>query len=225
MIPKGGGGPPLPRQLKSKILVFPTVDTTCRNCHVRCADCLRADSDCPLGASIVEERSEFGQSAKPLYLFLRETSTMSSHRVLRVLGVVLALSAMACVRPTISHAGLIGHYSYNDADDLGIDSSGNGYHGVVVGDVTAAAGVSGGGAKFGAAIGNYIALPFADILADGNIPTSNFTLAAWCNVVNTAGTTPSSMLGQTTPHITHGLSTRRFVRVTTDSHCVVTVGQ
>ena len=113
--------------------------------------------------------------------FLAETTTMSSHKLLKVLGVVLALSAIMWAVPT--YAGVIGYYSYDNPNDLGADESGNAYHGVVVGDVTAAAGVSGGAAKFGAATGNFIDLPVGDIKADGNIPTSNFTLAAFFNVV------------------------------------------
>jgi hypothetical protein len=113
---------------------------------------------------------------------------MSSHKVFRVLGVILALSAIAWVQPTISHAGLIAHYSFDNVDDLGADVSGNDYRGVVVGDVTSAAGKSGGAAKFGAAVGNYLGLPVGDIMSDGNIPTSNFTLAVWSKVADPATT-------------------------------------
>jgi hypothetical protein len=107
---------------------------------------------------------------------------MSRQRVIRFLGVALALCAIMWGAPAIAHAGLIAHYSFNNANDLGADVSGNNYNGIVVGDVTAAEGVSGGGVKFGSVLGNYIDLPVGDIKADGNIPTSNFTLAVWSNV-------------------------------------------
>jgi len=102
----------------------------------------------------------------------------------RFIGIIaeMALVAVTWGAPTVAHAGLIIHYSFDDAGNLGADVSGNNYDGAVIGDVTAVGGVLGGGVRFGSVPGNYIDLPVADIKADGSIPTSDFSLAVWSKV-------------------------------------------
>ncbi len=107
---------------------------------------------------------------------------MSSQKVLCRWGVFWTLAALIALAPRAAVADLIAHYSFDDANDLGADTSGNGYHGTVEGTITADEGVSGGGARFATGAGHYINLPVAAIKADGNIPTSDFTLAVWSNV-------------------------------------------
>ncbi len=87
------------------------------------------------------------------------------------------------------------------------DGSGNGYNSTIVGNVVQTIGPNGGAGKFwtegvdvpwlgneAAAIGlgaatkeeadwNFVDMPVADIFAGGDIPTSNFTLAAWYKTV------------------------------------------
>jgi len=83
------------------------------------------------------------------------------------------------------------YYSFDDVTDIVADQSGNGYDGVVEGDVTGVPeGIRGGAAKFegtgGAAGHSYLDLDGPSI-APEDIPTTGMTLSAWVKCENTGG--------------------------------------
>jgi len=72
---------------------------------------------------------------------------------------------------------LVIYYSFDEISDIVADQSGNGYDGVINGEITEDPdGVRGGAAKF--ASGSYLDLNGPD-LSPEHIPTSGMTLAAW----------------------------------------------
>ncbi|MHC4119479.1 MAG: LamG domain-containing protein [Planctomycetota bacterium] len=78
---------------------------------------------------------------------------------------------------------LVIYYSFDEVGDIVADQSGNGYDGVVNGDITAdPGGVRNGAARF--ATGSYLDLDGPSI-APEHIPTSGITLAAWIKCENT----------------------------------------
>jgi len=80
---------------------------------------------------------------------------------------------------------LVIYYSFDEVTDIVADQSGNGYDGVVNGDITADPdGVRNGAAKF--ATGSFLDLDGPSI-APEHIPTSGMTLAAWMKCENTGG--------------------------------------
>ena len=85
--------------------------------------------------------------------------------------------------PLIADDDLVAYYSFDSIGSVVADGSGNGYDGTVNGTITAVA----GGKRNGA--GQFASTAFLDMdgpnIADADIPTSGFTLAAWCNVEDT----------------------------------------
>lgn len=117
-------------------------------------------------------------------------------KILLCAGILLAISATASAAPLISN-GLILYYSFDNFGTSVPDGSGNSYHGTVMNDVTYSPdGVLGGCAGFTDRLFlgiepeterklyryNYIDLPVGDIYAGNDIPTNNFTVAAWYNI-------------------------------------------
>jgi len=85
----------------------------------------------------------------------------------------------------LSDPSLVIYYSFDEVSDIVADQSGNGYDGVVNGDITAdPGGVRGGAAKF--ATGSYLDLNGPEVSPD-YIPTSGMTLAAWIKCDDTGG--------------------------------------
>ena len=80
---------------------------------------------------------------------------------------------------------LVIYYSFDEVTDIVADQSGNGYDGVVNGDITPdPEGKRNGAARF--ATGSYLDLDGPSIPPE-HIPTSAITLAAWAKCENTGG--------------------------------------
>jgi hypothetical protein len=85
----------------------------------------------------------------------------------------------------LNDPSLVIYYSFDEVSDIVADQSGNGYDGVVNGDITAVPdGVRNGAAKF--TTGSFLDLDGPSI-APEHIPTSGITLAAWIKCENTGG--------------------------------------
>jgi hypothetical protein len=97
---------------------------------------------------------------------------------------VLALANNA-FSGSLDDPSLVIYYSFDDVSDIVADLSGNGYDGVVNGDITLEPGGKyGGAAKFTS--GSYFDLDGPSIPAE-DIPTTGITLAAWVKCENTGG--------------------------------------
>lgn len=109
--------------------------------------------------------------------------TKRGMRSLLTLAVGVCIAAGAWAGPLISDSDLVIYYSYDSVSTTVADESGKGNDGAVVGNVTAnAGGVRGGAAQF--AESGYLDLDGPNFPAS-DIPTSAFTLAAWCKVTDT----------------------------------------
>jgi hypothetical protein len=103
---------------------------------------------------------------------------MRGFRVLAMAAVVLTLASVAQAG-VISMTDVIAYYSFDDGSSLAADNSGHNYGGTITGTITSVAGISGGAAYFDPSVTSYINLPNSQIKADGNCPTSSFSLNAW----------------------------------------------
>ena len=92
---------------------------------------------------------------------------------------VCAIVAAVCSGPTSEAATLVAHYEFEDADDLGKDSSGMGNHADDVIEVEQVAGQFGQGAFFDESLGSSF-VKFGGL--DGFTGKPGVTLAAWVNL-------------------------------------------
>lgn len=109
---------------------------------------------------------------------------MYKYRHVAMVAAVLAMAEMVSAGPVIT-TDLIAYYSFDNASNLGEDTSGNNYNSTsITGTIAQAVGYGNvGGSAYFASGTNYIDLPYADIVAEGNSPTGNFTLAAWVKII------------------------------------------
>ena len=105
---------------------------------------------------------------------------------------LLASVFLVTVTP-VAHAGLIGLYTYDNASNLGADSSGNGNN-LVTGWTapTATTGTFGGGINFGGAGALVSASGSLNGLPSGN---SSYTIASWINPTTAGGGNAGGIVG------------------------------
>ena len=111
---------------------------------------------------------------------------MCSKTICSVFSLLLVMGlADSAPADLLGDPSLVIYYSFDEVSDIVADQSGNGYDGVVNGDITAVPdGVRNGAAKF--ATGSFLDLDGPSI-APEHIPTSGMTLAAWMKCENTGG--------------------------------------
>jgi hypothetical protein len=119
---------------------------------------------------------------------------MKVYRTLGVLGILFALAASASASPVIYQPSLIGYYSFDNAANLGADTSGRNYNGTVsntTGVTAEAVGKFGGALRLANVVSvassvaqatDYIQLPS---LTGADAATNKFTFAAWINFEDT----------------------------------------